>query len=92
MTKANYKRKHLPWGSRFQRVKESMVMVWSMMAGRHGAGDIAESFLLIHKQEEVGGEEGREREPERANWEWYGLLKLQSPLLPVTHLQQGHTS
>jgi hypothetical protein len=42
-------------------------MAESMAAGRHGAGEVAESYILIHKQGERGGgkKRGRGRESER---------------------------
>jgi hypothetical protein len=40
--------------------------------GMHDAGEVAESYLLIHRQQA------------ESYWVWYGLLKPQSPS-PVTH-------
>lgn len=45
---------------------------------RHGARTIAEGLHCNHKSEQ-------EREKEGDNWEWHGLLKLQSLSL-VTHV------
>lgn len=74
---------YLMWGSHFQRIS-----VHAYQAGRHSTGAIVESSYLIHKH----------KARERAHWEWFGLLKLQSsprdsspPIWP--HLfHQGYTS
>ena len=52
----------------------------NIMVGSMVARAVAESLHLIYKQE-----------AKRANWEWCGLLKPQSPF-PVTYLQQDYTS
>jgi hypothetical protein len=52
MTKAMYKRKHLIWGSLFQRVVGfiTLMAAVSRQAGRHGTRVVAESLYLIHEQ------------------------------------------
>jgi hypothetical protein len=53
-------------------------MVGSMAAGRHGAREVAESYILICKQ--------REKEPGLA---W--AFKTSNALRVTCFLQQGHT-
>ena len=73
-------------------------MVTNMAAGRHGAGEVAKSYILIFRQEETEREReremqretqrDRETETENSDWAWvHGLLKHPNRL-PVTHFLQ----
>jgi hypothetical protein len=62
-------------------------MAGNMAAGKHGTGEVADSYILIHKQRERGG--GRERERER-HQAYHGLLEPQSLPLATSFLQD-HT-
>jgi len=74
MTKANYKRKHLIWVSRLQRIRVyDHHRAENVVTGRHGTEEVAKCYS--HKHEKGG---------ERADRAECGSLKSRS-LSPVTH-------
>jgi hypothetical protein len=73
-------RKHLIGGLlAVSEVSPFIIMVGSVVVGTAevGAGEVIESYILIHMQKE-------------RDWAWHGLLKPQSPS-PMTHFfHQSH--
>lgn len=70
------------------------IMLESIAAGSHGAGEVAES---LHVKTTTSRQREREKKTEaetetETHWEWQGALQLHSPPPVIYLLQEDHTT